>query len=184
MSHVEEPQYIVVKSIGNIEVREYSQMILAEVEVSGERKQAIRQGFKILADYIFGNNSPKKKVETTGPVTNQASEKIAMTAPVMQEKHTGSWKVRFAMPAQYTLDSLPKPNSKEISFVSTPVRRFAVIRFSGLATDRGIKKYTEKLQGYITTERLKVLGEPVLAFYNPPWTLPFLRRNEVMIQVD
>lgn len=183
MSHVEQPNYKLIRSEGNIEIRDYSPMILAEVEVSGERKQAIREGFKILADYIFGNNTSKIKMEMTAPVTNEISEKMAMTAPVLQEQHMNKWKVRFVMPKKYSLDSLPKPNSKDVMLIPLPARRFAVIRFSGLADNESIKLHTDKLKAYIVAEKLNQIGEAALAFYNPPWTLPFLRRNEVMIEI-
>jgi DNA gyrase inhibitor GyrI len=183
MSNVEQPDYKLVTSEENIEIRDYPPMILAEVEVSGERKQAIREGFKILADYIFGNNTSNKKMEMTAPVTNQLSEKMAMTAPVMQEQRMDKWKIRFVMPKKYSFETLPKPNSKDVILVPLPARRFAVIRFSGLANDENIKQHTQELEAYILAQTLKPIGGPLLAFYNPPWTLPFLRRNEVMIEI-
>lgn len=168
MSKVEQPDYKPVTSKGNIEIRDYAPMILAEVEVSGERKQAISEGFKVLADYIFGNNTSNKK--------------MAMTAPVLQQ-HIDKWKVRFVLPKKYSLETLPKPNSKDVILIPLPARRFAVIQFSGLADDATIKQHTDELKAYILAETLKPIGEPILAFYNPPWTLPFLRRNEVMVEI-
>lgn len=184
MSNVEQPDYKLIRSKGNIEIRDYSPMILAEVEVSGERKQAISEGFNILADYIFGNNTSNIKMEMTAPVTNELSEKMAMTAPVIQQQHMDKWKVRFVMPKKYNLKTLPKPNSNDVILIPLPARRFAVIRFSGLANDEKLKQRTEQLEDYILAEKLKSIGEPLFAFYNPPWTLPFLRRNEVMIEID
>ncbi len=183
MRSVEQPDYKLISSEQNIEIRDYSPMILAEVEVSGERKQAIREGFKILADYIFGNNTSNIKMEMTAPVTNERSEKMAMTAPVLQEQHRDKWKIRFVMPKKYNLESLPKPNSKDVILIPLPDRRFAVIRFSGLADDKKIKQHTDELRAYILAKTMKPLGEPILAFYNPPWTLAFLRRNEVLIEI-
>lgn len=180
MSIVENPDYKVITSHDNIEIRDYAPMILAEVEVSGERKPAIREGFKVLADYIFGNNISNK----TASVTNELSEKMAMTAPVTQEQHRDKWKVRFVMPKKYSLETLPKPKSKEVVLISLPARRFVVIRFSGLTDDANIQQHKEELNAYILAEKLKTVGEPIFAFYNPPWTLPFLRRNEVMIEID
>lgn len=184
MSNVEQPDYKLITSEKNIEIRDYPPMILAEVEVSGERKQAITEGFKILADYIFGNNTSNKKMEMTAPVTNELSEKMAMTAPVLQELHMDKWKVRFVMPKKYSFETLPKPNSKDVILIPLPARRFAVIRFSGLADNESIKLHTDELEAYIVAEKLNPIGGTVLAFYNPPWTIPFLRRNEVMIEVD
>ena len=183
MSNVEQPDYKVIKSEKSIEIRDYPPMIVAEVEVSGERKQAIKEGFKILADYIFGNNTSNKKMEVTAPVTNELSEKMAMTAPVIQEQHMDKWKVRFVMPRKYSFETLPRPNSKEVILVPLPARCFAVIQFSGLPDDENIKQHANELQQYILTQTLKVTGELLLAFYSPPWTLPFLRRNEVMIEI-
>lgn len=184
MSSVEQPDYKLITSEENIEIRDYSPMILAEVEVSGERKQAIREGFKVLANYIFGNNTSHIKMEMTAPVTNELIEKMAMTKPVIQEKHMDKWKVRFVMPKKYSFETLPKPNSKEVILIPLPARRFAVIRFSGLADDENIKQHTKELEAYILAKTLKPVGGPSLAFYNPPWTLPFLRRNEVMIEIE
>jgi len=184
MSNVEQPDYKLVTSKESIEIRDYPFMILAEVEVFGARTQAMREGFKILANYIFGNNSSKIKTEITAPVTHQLSEKIAMTAPVIQEQYGDKWKVRFVMPKNYTFETLPKPNSKEVILISVPARRFAVIRFSGLADDQNIKQHIKELEASILAQTLKPRGGALLAFYNPPWTLPFLRRNEVMIEID
>ena len=184
MSNVEQPDYKLVTSEGNIEIRDYAPMILAQVEVSGERKQAITEGFKILADYIFGNNTSNSRMEMTAPVTNEIGEKMAMTAPVLQEQHMDKWKIRFVMPKKYSFEELPKPNSKDVTLIPLPARRFVVIRFSGLADDENIKQHKEELEAYIVAEQLNPIGGTVLAFYNPPWTIPFLRRNEVMIEVD
>lgn len=184
MSRVEQPDYKLVTSKDNIEIRDYPPMILAEVEVSGGRKEAISEGFKILADYIFGNNTSKTKMEMTAPVTQAVSEKMAMTAPVIQEHYLDKWKVRFVMPKKHTIETLPKPASKEVVLVPIAARRYAVIQFSGLPNDESIKQHTEELEEYISAQDLTSIGGPQLAFYNPPWTLPFLRRNEVMIQIE
>lgn len=184
MSNVEQPEYKVITSKQNIEIRDYSPMILAEVETSGERKEAIKDGFKILADYIFGNNISNKNVKMAAPVANEPSEKMAMTAPVTQEKHFDKWKVRFVMPKKYNLETIPKPISKEIHLTAVPAKRFAVIRFSGLPDDQNIKQHANELKAYIFSEKLKPIGEAIFAFYNPPWTLPFLRRNEIMIEIE
>ena len=183
MSNVEQPKYQVVQSQGNIQIRDYGPMIVAEAEVSGERKEAISQGFRVIADYIFGNNTRKQNVAMTAPVTQQPKDKIAMTAPVVQEGSAGHWKVRFVMPASYTMDTLPRPNNDAVKLEKIPGKRFAVIRFSGMAGEASLKGHTDELTKFIVEEKLNALSEPSYAFFNPPWTLPFLRRNEVMIEV-
>lgn len=184
MPNNEQPDYKLVACKENIEIRDYSPMILAEVETGGERKEAIKEGFKILADYIFGNNTSNFKFPPTLPLKTQLGEKIAMTAPVIQEKYLDKWKVRFFMPKRYTLETLPKPNCSFVHLISLPPKRFAVIRFSGRSTDKDISRHTKKLKAYILSENLTPIGEVILAFYNPPWTLPVLRRNEIMLEIE
>lgn len=183
VSNVEQSKYTVVESHNDIELRDYAPMIVAEAEVSGERAQAINQGFRIIADYIFGNNAAAQKVAMTAPVTQQQSEKIAMTAPVMQQSRGDVWNVRFVMPASYTLETLPKPNNPAVKLKEVKGRRFAVIRFSGGSGEENLKKHKQALLEFISAKKLSALSEPTYAFYNPPWTLPFLRRNEVMVEI-
>jgi len=184
MSQVEQPKYTVLESQDEIEVRQYAPMIVAEVEVSGERMKALNQGFRLIADYIFGNNQSSKKVAMTAPVTQEPGEKIAMTAPVTLDGSGDSWKVRFVMPNGYTLDALPKPNNKEVRLISVPGKKVVVIRFSGYNTDKNINSHLEALVKYIDDHHLSIVGQPITAFYNPPWTLSFLRRNEIMFQLQ
>jgi effector-binding domain-containing protein len=184
MSQVEQPKYTVLESLGGIEVRQYAPMIVAEVEVRGERMKALNQGFRLIADYIFGNNLSSKKVAMTAPVTQEPGEKIAMTAPVTQDGSGDSWKVRFVIPEEYTLDTLPKPKNKAVHLTSIPARKVVVIRFSGYNTDKNINSHRDQLVKYIDEHQLAVVGPSTTAFYNPPWTLPFLRRNEVIFELQ
>jgi hypothetical protein len=183
VSNVEQPKYRVLDSESNIEVRDYAPIIVAETEVSGERREAIRKGFRIIADYIFGNNTAAEKVPMTAPVVQQGSEKIAMTAPVTQQGDGNRWRVHFVMPSTYTMETLPKPNNPAIELKEVGAKRFAVIRFSGMAGEDSLQRHTEELDEFIRARGLAPLSEPTYAFYNPPWTLPFLRRNEVMVEI-
>ena len=135
VSNVEQPEYKVFATEKNIQIRDYAPMIVAETQVTGERDKAISEGFRIIADYIFGNNLSSKKVAMTAPVTQQASEKIAMTAPVTQQGEGNSWQVRFVMPASFTLETLPKPKNPAVQLKEIKGKRFAVMRFSGLARE-------------------------------------------------
>ena len=183
VSNVEQPKYQVIDSSGNIEIRDYAPMIVAEAEVAGDRRDAIGKGFRIIADYIFGNNTSAQKVPMTAPVTQQGSEKIAMTAPVTQQGDGNIWRVRFVMPSSYTIETLPKPNNPAVKLKEIGAKRYAVIRFSGMAGEDSLKRRTEELNAFITAKNLTPLSAPTYAFYNPPWTLPFLRRNEVMVEI-
>jgi hypothetical protein len=185
MSRVEQPDYKVVEKDGPIEIREYGPMIAAETTVEGERKPAIEEGFRLIAAYIFGKNEPSAKIEMTAPVEQEKARKIAMTAPVEQEKaRTGNvWTVRFIMPREWTMKTLPAPSDPRVSLKPYPARRFLAITFSGVARDPTIAEKSDELRNYAAAHKLSSVGEPVLAFYNPPWTLPFLRRNEIMLEL-
>ena len=123
MSDVEQAKYTVIQSSGNIEQRDYDQLIVAETEVSGDRKEAINSGFRTIADYIFGNNIATQKIAMTAPVIQQNNEKVSMTAPVIQQSNNGKWQVRFVMPATYTLESLPVPVNKSVKIRTIPAKR-------------------------------------------------------------
>lgn len=189
MSNVEQPKYDVVSTDGAMEIRSYAPMIVAEATTTGARREAINEGFRLIAGYIFGNNIARQKVEMTAPVLQEkspeeSSQKIAMTAPVIQEGAGGTtWKVRFVMPQNWTMATLPEPKDSRVTLHEIKPKRFAVLRFSGSTSDENLSAKTEELRAYVAAKGLATTGEPVLAFYNPPWTLPFLRRNEVMLEL-
>ena len=183
MSQVEETTYTVDHSEGPIEIRTYPPTIVAETTTTGDRKTAIREGFQIIAGYIFGGNVGSRKIEMTAPVLQQRS--IGSTSSHTAEQVSDrAWNVRFVMPKTWTLATLPKPQDQHINLRLLPSAKFAAIRFSGLARDPSIKEQTERLADFIRAQKLRPVGSPLLAFFNPPWTLPFLRRNEVMIEVQ
>lgn len=189
---IEEPSYTVLSQVEDFELRRYDEQLVAQTWVSGDQDTASRQGFKILADYIFGNNTApsgeSSKISMTAPVTmqsdnlnGQASQKIAMTAPVSMQQNNGKWRVQFTMPSQYTMQTLPKPNNPDVKIVQLPAQTYGVIKFSGLAGSKKVAKKTETLKSWMQTQKLVITGTPELARYNPPWTLPFMRRNEVLM---
>jgi hypothetical protein len=184
MRRVEEPKFTLVEQSGAFALRDYPPLLVAEATVKGERSVAINQGFRVTADYIFGNNIAAEKVAMTAPVTQQSSEAVAMTAPVTQQAVGDSWTVRFVMPSQYTLDTLPKPKNDAVTLKQVEGQRMAVIRFSGAADDRLLKENSEALLAEITKRSLSATAAATYAFYDPPWTLGFLRRNEVMLPVN
>jgi hypothetical protein len=181
----EEPSYTSVLQEVPFEIREYSALIAADVTVSGERSEAISAGFRLLAGYIFGGNTRKQSIAMTAPVIQNQSpnEKIAMTAPVMQSPDSAGWIIRFIMPASYTLETLPTPNDPKVRLVSLQPKRIAVVRFSGLVDDNDVEQQTALLRAFVSQQKLTAVGTPSLARYDPPWTLWFLRRNEIMLEV-
>ncbi len=184
---IEEPKYRVIEQSGAFELRVYDPKIIAEVEVSGTQKEASRAGFKLIAGYIFGGNTSRKggneEISMTAPVTMQPeSEKINMTAPVNMKQTGDKWRMHFVMPSEYTLATLPKPNNLAVTIRQVDGSKYAVIRFSGFAGKAKVEKKTTELKKWLESKNIKPIDEPELARYNPPWTLPFMRRNEVMMK--
>ena len=184
---IEIPRYEVIKKEGSFELREYNDFIIAKVEVNAKSyDEAANTGFKLLADFIFGNNTKRAKISMTAPVGEEeiSSERIAMTAPVKVEAvkdHT--YVISFNMPKRYLLENLPVPNNKAVTFEKVPSHKVAVLRFSGFINERILKKKTNELQTWITEQKINPQGNFSSARYNPPWTLWFLRRNEIIASV-
>ncbi|MFN0002682.1 MAG: SOUL family heme-binding protein [Pseudohongiellaceae bacterium] len=195
---IEEPKYIVIESAKPFELRQYESMIVAEAYVDGDMSDAGGKGFSLIAGYIFGKNQSKtkliddqpgsEKIAMTAPVTMEskkgASEKIAMTAPVTMEAektNPNQWRMSFVMPSQYTLASLPTPISPEVKLIEIPPQKKAVITYTGFNSEQKTQEKAQELRVWMKSKNLNPTGEPQLARYNPPWTLPFLRRNEVML---
>lgn len=180
---VEEPVFNLVSSDGSFEVRDYAPTILAETTVDGDAVGSRFAGFGPLADYIFAKDRKGEEIAMTAPVTQAPREKIEMTAPVTQKAEAGKWTVGFTMPAGYTMETLPKPGNPAVTLVEQPGRKMAVISFSGFAGGGTMERKKQELLEKVSAAGYVPKGEPVFAFYDPPWTLPFLRRNEVMIEV-
>jgi len=180
----EEPPFTVAMVEGAFELRDYPALIAAEVSVGGQRRDAASKGFRLLAGYIFGGNTRKQRIAVTAPVTQAPAggEKIAMTAPVLLSGG-GPWTIRFIMPRGSALETLPTPNNPAVKLRELASARMAVIRFSGLAGQANVDAKTQELAGFIKAQNLAATGPAALAQYDPPWTLWFLRRNEVMIPV-
>jgi hypothetical protein len=163
-----EPKYQVLESYDKIELRLYEPFLVAEVQCSGIRKDAIISGFRILADYIFGNNT--------------AAAKLPMSIPVTQQKVEGGWRIRFMLAHTSHLNELPQPNNQNIKLLAISRQKFAAIKFSGIAKEEKIQKFTTQLREFSYSHKWPINDSPILAFYNAPWTLPFLRRNEVLFE--
>ena len=183
---IEEPEFISIEKKDAFEVREYQPKLIAQVLVTGTFDSASSKGFRLLADFIFGNNKTNegsKKIDMTAPVvTRDASEKIEMTAPVVSEETERGWYISFNMPKQYSKDTLPIPNNPEVKIIDVPSEKFAVITFSGLVREKKYVEMLNLLNEEMRKRNLEPKGPAILARYPPAWTLPFLRRNELMIR--
>jgi hypothetical protein len=185
---IEEPAHTVEQLRGDVELRRYGSRIAAETTVTANEEAARNVGFRRLAGYIFGGNHAATKIEMTAPVAQQsndaAGEAISMTAPVSQSSgDKGEWLIRFFMPAGKTMESLPVPNDPAVRLVQLPAETVAVRRFSGSRSGAAVAAQTERLLGGIRRSGLELAGSPVAWFYDPPWTIPMLRRNEIAVAV-
>ena len=184
----EQPSYTVVTQKGDKEVRRYKPYIVAKATVETEDfKRAQSEAFDILGGYIFGKNESQKKIQMTAPVTQSKpqSEKIAMTAPVTQERADRGWTMAFVMPSQYRLSDLPRPLDDRVKFEQVGEKLMAAIRFTWLTDDEKNRRKADDLRKWLKTENAyHAVGEHLYAGYDPPWTVPFLRRQEVLIEVE
>ena len=222
VSGVEQSQYKVIRKADNIEIREYQPRILASTVVEGSYEEAQGKAFRILADYIFGNNKANKEVAMTSPVRqskasssekvamtapvtvskhpvaqgveseasssttdSKGSEKVAMTSPVMQTESKLGWKMTFMMPSEYkSVSDLPVPNSEKVKFEEVPSKLVASIRFSWLTDEEKNQKYATELEKWLKKDgEYRAVSKPTYAGYDPPWTLPMFRRQEMQFEV-
>jgi hypothetical protein len=166
----DEPAYEVERTIGPLELRRYAARVEAETLLGDDdQTTALEHGFKILAAYIFGKNAGQEKLGMTTPVTSQYTE--------------GDHRVAFMMPIERTAASLPAPVDPRVKLVERASRRIAVLAFRGARTDKLLEAKRAELLQQVRAAGLRARGEPVYAGFDPPWTLPFLRRNEMWIEV-
>ena len=185
---LEEPEYRVIGEFDGFELRQYSPYLIAEVDVDGDFRAAGNNAFRILAGYIFGDNSVAEKMAMTAPVESRPAtegEKMAMTAPVTSTLVPGAERTTYAfvMERKYSMDTLPVPNDDRIRIRQMPERIMAVRRFSGRWAEGTFERHFDKLRTALEANDLEGVGTPTLARYNGPFSFPFMRRNEVMIEV-
>jgi hypothetical protein len=182
---IEEAKYKVVEKDNRFEIRDYTPHILAETIVEGDLEEAGNKAFNRLFRYISGDNRSRKKVAMTAPVSQQPmGEKIEMTAPVGQRRVQEKWAVSFMMPASYTIETLPESEDPNITLRQVPARRMASVRYSGFWTEKRYLRYKSELESWIKEKGLTIVGDPMWARYNPPFTPWFLRRNEILIPIS
>jgi len=168
-SNVEKPKYTVLESDGDIEIRQYPALRVAEIKRSGDRSTAVRNAFSPLASYIFAKE--------------REGEKISMTAPVTQQKAGSQWTVQFIMPSKYKLSDLPETENQEIRLYEIPPQKRVAIRFSGRQTDTLLAAKEKELTAWLKEKGIIPKGQPTYAYYNDPFTPGFMRRNEVLFDL-
>ena len=173
----EEPEYSIVRKTAVYEVRIYKKRTVAEVTFGEEDS-----GFRVLFDYISGANKGSKEVEMTNSATQ--STEIDMTVPVTQSATDGKMSMRFFLPKQYSKQNAPEPNDERVRIIDLPAEYFAVISYSGFASDSNFEEHHAELMAALDKDRMVIKGPPIKATYNSPFTPPFLRRNEAMYPLE
>ena len=189
---IQEPEFEVVEMYAEFELRRYQPYLVAETEVTGDFAEVGSQAFRILAAYIFGENRSQAKMEMTTPVNQRpaagGSEKLAMTAPVTQRlagsDGSDTFVLSFVMPSGYSLDSLPVPLDPRVLLREEPSKLMAARSYSGRWTEANYRENEAVLFAAVENAGLTPISAPVYARYNSPFSLAFLRRNEVMVEVD
>ncbi len=184
-SRVEQAQYSVIQSTKSYEIRVYPAHIVAQTTVKGTYKDALNEGFRIIAGYIFGGNTKKQSIAMTAPVVEKGkvSESIAMTAPVTASVEGESHTIAFGMPRSYTLETLPTPIDSRVELVTVPEKKMAVLRFSWFRAGARVQSKKNELVDMLKKDAILIIGEPQYAGYNAPWTPPWMSRNEVMVEI-
>lgn len=193
--------YDVKQKEGDFEIRKYVDYILAQVDINASFDEAVREGFMILANYIFGGNRKHSKIAMTAPVVEEkmsekiamtapvtaetvnASEKIAMTTPVKEETEDDFQRISFAMPSKYTMDTLPEPNDKRIHFKEFKNQKTAALRFKGRVKEKLATEKIEELKKWLSKNQIKPKSSFKVAQYNHPAVPGFLRRNEIIVEI-
>ena len=183
---IEEPAYEVLLETKYYEVRRYQSYIVAEIDVDDDFKRAGNSAFRVLAGYIFGDNEPQQKMAMTAPVESREGVRMNMTAPVTSQAGTGDgqYTYAFVMERKYTMDTLPEPTNPDIRLVQRPERIMAVHRYSGTWSEERYREHEKTLLDALAVDRVETTGSPVFARYNAPFTPWFLRRNEIMVEIE
>ncbi len=181
----EQQRYRVLKSAGDVELREYAPCVVADVLVDGDAEQATSAAFRPLFNYISGANRASSSIAMTAPVIQQAAgEQLAMTAPVLQQAAGRErWTVSFVMPGDRSIEGYPAPTDPRVTLRALPAETAAALRWSGRWTSGNIAKRTDELLATIADAGWEVAGSPRWARFDPPWKPPFARRNEIVIPV-
>ena len=185
INKIEEPKYKVLSKENGYEIRLYEPYLIAETTVSGNYRESLRKGFGNIADYIFGNNTVSEKIAMTAPVIEKEdfSQKIAMTVPVINKGDSKERKISFVMPSKYTLQTIPKPNSDLVELKEIPEQKVAVLKYTWYSNEKRVENKKRELADNLVNDKVEVTGDFYTAFYNPPLSMPLLLRNEVLVEI-
>ncbi len=181
----EKQSYEIVRSYDEFELRRYAPHLVAEVVVRAPFEEAGNRAFRTLFGYISGANQPKQKVSMTAPVTQRRPEKIPMTEPVeLRETDDGEYAVAFVLPSSFTLDTAPEPTSPDVQLHERPASLSAARRYRGKWTQESFDEHRQALQRAVTAAGFTPVGPARWDRFDPPFMPWFLRRNEVVQDVE
>lgn len=169
----EEPPYSLVQRLGHVEIRRYEPRLAAETTVNASELDARSDGFRRLASYIFGGNADRQRIAMTAPVAQSGGPPGATTG----------WTIRFFLPRDLSAASAPRPIAAAVQIVKLPAETVAVWRFSGTPAAEAVHTAQRDLLAALAATEWRPVGAPAAWFYDPPWTIPFLRRNEAVVAV-
>ena len=173
----EEIAHSVISEEGAIQIREYEPTVIAEVKVKAPRREATGRAFRVLFNYIQGDNAEEQKIPMTAPV----SQEMPMSAPVPSDSGKESeWLIAFYMPNDMSFEATPEPSNSNVAIRQVPARKMAAIKFSGFANDENINEHEQQLRAYLKDNDIAYEDKPLYAFYDAPMKPWFLRRNEVL----
>ncbi len=181
-SNVEQLKYSVLEKKDKYEIRSYEKYIEAKVDINQVGTEALNQGFRVLANYIFGGNVGNNKVSMTAPVMSE--EKITMTAPVLTQENSGVTSVVFSMPSKYRLEDLPKTTDKRITFIEIEPKKIAAYKFSWYYTTDRINEKKKEFIKILQDDKKIIKSEPIFAGYSGPGTIPFMARYEILVEIE
>lgn len=185
VSALEEPKYTVLEKKNWYQIRQYENYLVAEVQVTGNQEQALNSGFRLLAWYIFWGNTTQESISMTIPVSDiqSSSEKIAMTVPVSDISNGDAHTIQFSLPSKYTLSSLPKPNNNQVNIREVTWYKAAVLRYTGWAREETVETKKQQLSDLLQNDDIRSIWDMNSAQYNPPFSFPWLRRNEIIVEI-
>lgn len=185
VKNIEKPTYQIVAKTDQYEIRRYQPVLLASTDVSGDYQEATTAGFKIIADYIFGNNTAAASIAMTSPVLEEsAGTGIAMTSPVLEEPaENGLRRITFVLPSKYTLETIPQPNDTRVQLTEQPARTVAALSFTWYPTASRVQNKKQELLTALQKAGIVPQGEVQVARYNPPLSMPLVLQNEVMVTI-
>lgn len=189
----EEPHYDVLKKDGDFEIRRYDHQLIAKISMQGMTFDDFREAaFKKLANYIFEGNEDNEAIPMTSPVIEQhgvdvkKSRMIPMTSPVFQqENEPGGWTMSFILPKDYTLENAPKPEDSSITLEEVQPYLVACVCYSGNNTLENVKEHERQLAQWLKKQpNIQSTERFMVAQYDAPFVIPFLKRNEIQVKID